>query len=133
MVCMARRDRRWRVINRTTGALVAGHVREARSFTERLVGLMFRPSLPWGHGLLIRPCNAIHTLFMRFPIDAVYLGPEGRVLRVDRRVKPWRVARPCPGAAAVLELPAGGAAQVSAGHVVEVVPAFPAGREAPGR
>lgn len=109
-----------RVINCTTGVVVAERVEDARSFRQRLVGLAFRKTLPPGHGLLLRPCNAIHTCFMRFAIDAVYLASDGRVLRVDRHLEPWRIARPCFGAVAVLELPAGGGNSLDVGHVVRI-------------
>ena len=105
----------WRVQNMRSGEVVASSVEGAQSFWGRLRGLMLRSYLPPGHGLLLRPCNAIHTFFMRFPIDAIYLDATGRVLRIDRALAPWRIARPCPGARAVLELPAGGAAMVRAG------------------
>ena len=56
--------------------------------------------------MLLRPASSIHTFFMRFPIDAVFLDEELRVLRVAPALGPWRaVAR--RGARAVLELPAG--------------------------
>jgi hypothetical protein len=69
-------------------------------------GLLGRRSLRAGEGLLIRPAPSIHTFFMRFAIDAVFLGRDGDVLKVADNVKPWR-ARSCRGARAVLELAAG--------------------------
>jgi hypothetical protein len=69
-------------------------------------GLLGRSSLPPGEGLLIRPAPSIHTFFMRFPIDAVFISREGEVLKVASRVKPWRT-RSCRRAYAVLELSAG--------------------------
>ena len=56
--------------------------------------------------MLIRPAPSIHTFFMRFSIDAVFLSRSGHVLKVASAVKPWR-ARFCRGAYAVLELGAG--------------------------
>ena len=73
---------------------------------RRLKGLLGRDELPPGHGLLLRPANAVHTFFMRFPIDIVFLDRDLRVLRVAAHVKPWRAAAR-RGAHAVLELPAG--------------------------
>jgi uncharacterized membrane protein (UPF0127 family) len=75
----------------------------------RLRGLLGRPSLPAGEGLLIRPAPSIHTLFMRFAIDAVFLDADMRVLGVEEALRPWRAAGR-RGARAVLELPAGAAA-----------------------
>ena len=62
----------------------------ARSFWARLKGLIGRRGLPSGRGLLILRCNAIHTLFMRYPIDAVFLDRAGRVVRRVRGIRPWR-------------------------------------------
>ena len=62
----------------------------ARSFLARLRGLIGRRGLPPGQGLLILRCNAIHTFFMRFAIDAVFYDSEDRVVKVVRNVRPWR-------------------------------------------
>jgi len=72
----------------------------------RMKGLLGRKSLPSGEGLLLRPAGSVHTAFMRFPIDAVFLDDEGCVLRVAADLRPWRAAG-CRGARAVLELSSG--------------------------
>ena len=69
-------------------------------------GLLGRSELRPGEGLLLRPASAIHTFFMRFPIDAVFLDREWRVVGIADDVAPWRTAAR-KGAKAVLELPAG--------------------------
>lgn len=63
----------------------------ARSFLARLKGLIGRQSLPPGRGLLILKCNAIHTFFMRFPIDATFYDREDRVVKTVRDIRPWRL------------------------------------------
>jgi len=63
----------------------------ARSFGARVRGLIGRRSLPPGEGMLILRCNAIHTCFMRFPIDATFLDAENRVVKVVRNIRPWRL------------------------------------------
>ena len=73
-------------------------------------GLLGRRELPRDESLLIRPAPSIHTCFMRFPIDAVFLSRDGGVLKVAANVKPWRT-RSCRRAYAVLELAAGEAAR----------------------
>ena len=60
----------------------------ARSFRERRRGLAKMAPLPPGYGLRILKCNSIHTIGMRFALDLVWLGRDGRVLRVDRGVRP---------------------------------------------
>jgi uncharacterized protein len=76
----------------------------------RLRGLLGRSDLPAGEGLLLRPAGSIHTAFMRFPIDAVFLDRSDRVLKVAHELAPWRMAG-CRGARAVLELAAGEASR----------------------
>jgi uncharacterized membrane protein (UPF0127 family) len=89
----------------------------------RLRGLLGRASLPAGEGLLIRPAPSIHTAFMRFPIDAVFLDADLCVVGVAAELRPWRVAGH-RGARAVLELPAGAAtdAAVREGERLTAVP-----------
>jgi len=64
-------------------------------------------SLQKGDGLLIIPGNSIHTHFMRFPIDVLYLDKTWRVVAIDENMKPWRIGRIHRNAHSVLELPAG--------------------------
>jgi uncharacterized membrane protein (UPF0127 family) len=72
----------------------------------RLKGLLGKAELGPGEGVLLRPASSIHTWFMRFPIDAVFLDDDLVVLRVAADVGPWRVAGR-RGSRAVLELAAG--------------------------
>ena len=72
----------------------------------RMRGLLGRVELPSGEGLLLKPAPSIHTWFMRFPIDAVFLDDHLRVLSVAAGLRPWRFAGR-RGARAVLELAAG--------------------------
>jgi uncharacterized membrane protein (UPF0127 family) len=72
----------------------------------RLKGLLGRPGLGRDEGLLLTPAPAIHTVFMRFPIDAVFLDRDRRVVGIAPRLRPWRWARRSR-ARAVLELSAG--------------------------
>ena len=93
----------------------------AVTFGRRLRGLMGRRELAPGSGMLLRPAGSVHTCFMRFPIDVVFLDADLRVLRVAHRVEPWRAVR-ARGARAVLELPAGRASHcgVTVGDVLAV-------------
>ncbi|MDQ3933061.1 MAG: DUF192 domain-containing protein [Actinomycetota bacterium] len=81
-------------------------VLEARGLRARLLGLALLREPPPGVALLIPRCSSVHTFGMRFPLDLVFYDARGRVVRIDRGVPPKRVRR-CPGAWAVLELPAG--------------------------
>jgi uncharacterized membrane protein (UPF0127 family) len=72
----------------------------------RMKGLLGKRELVAGEGLLIQPAPSIHTFFMRFPIDVVFLSKNGEVMKVAADVGPWRM-RSCRRAFAVLELAAG--------------------------
>ena len=72
-------------------APLAVDVDVAETFAERARGLIGRPAPAPGRGLLIPRCNAIHTLFMRYPIDATFLDREGRVVKSVRNLRPWRL------------------------------------------
>ncbi len=96
------------LVHVASGRLLAETLEKPRTFFGRGVGLMFRRILPAGHGMLIDPCNGIHMLFMRFPIDALFLDRLDRVKKIYRRVPPWYgVVWIVWGAHKVVELPAG--------------------------
>lgn len=95
------------VRNRTRDAVLGRRVREARSFLSRGRGLMLAPGLEPGEGLLIDPCSSIHTFFMRFPIDVLYVDRSSTIVRADRSMKPWRIGPLFTGSKWVVELPPG--------------------------
>jgi uncharacterized protein len=92
------------------GTVVCEHCLLAETMFARLRGLLGRSGLSLGEGMLLRPAASIHTAFMRFPIDAVFLDRENRVVKVAAELAPWRAAA-CRGSRTVLELPAGEAAR----------------------
>ncbi|HET7269714.1 MAG TPA: DUF192 domain-containing protein [Rubrobacter sp.] len=91
---------------RADGAVVCERCVVADNPWTRLKGLLGRRGLEDGEGLLIRPTGSIHMFFMRFPIDAVFLDRELRILKVVADLKPWRMAAK-KGAKQVLEIAAG--------------------------
>lgn len=66
-------------------------VEVCENFLERARGLIARPAPAEGRGLLIPKCNAVHTCFMRYPIDVTFLDRKGEVVRTVRDVRPWRL------------------------------------------
>jgi uncharacterized membrane protein (UPF0127 family) len=88
------------------GTVVCERCLLAETAPARLRGLLGRDGLASGEGMLLRPAASIHTAFMRFAIDAVFLDGANRVVKVASALRPWRAAA-CAGARAVLELPAG--------------------------
>jgi len=73
----------------------------------RMRGLLGRDSLPQGTGIWLNPCNSIHMFFMRFPIDALFLDRNQRVVSVVSHLRPWRLVWPVKGASSCVEVPAG--------------------------
>ena len=85
--------------------------RVARSFFARLRGLMGVAGLEPGTGVLFPRTSSVHTHFMRFPIDVVFLDRERRVVKIVPALRPWRFSG-AKGADAVLELPPGECARL---------------------
>lgn len=83
----------------------------ADRFRFRLKGLMFRRQMQPGEALLITPCGQIHTFFMNFAIDAVFIDRSGKVLFVQENMKPGKISPYVPHTREVLELNAGAARQ----------------------
>lgn len=73
----------------------------------RMIGLMFKEKLENADGLLINPCNSIHTCFMRYSLDVVFINKDNRVVKIIRDLKPWRMTGLYFEAKKTLELPAG--------------------------
>jgi uncharacterized membrane protein (UPF0127 family) len=93
-----------------TGVSLASALETASTRWQRVKGLLGRSALSADGGLLIRPCRAVHTWFMRFSIDVVFVDRTLRVVRVVHRLAPFRTASGGRQAHAVIELPAGRAA-----------------------
>jgi uncharacterized membrane protein (UPF0127 family) len=102
------RARGERLVNRTRGGQVlAGDVYAVAGFVGRWLGLMGHPGLPAGQALVLEGDNSIHTLFMRFPIDVVFLDKAGRVKHLYHALRPWRFSRVVIGCRRIVELPPG--------------------------
>ena len=93
-------------LQRQDGRVVCEHLLVAARPLRRMRGLLGRSDLPEGEGILLRPAGSVHTFFMRFPIDVVFLDKEDRVLGIESTVPPWRTANR-RGAKSVVELAAG--------------------------
>ena len=106
---------------RSNGDVVCERCLVADTPFARMRGLLGKSQLPAGEGVLLRPAGSVHTFFMRFAIDAVFLDRELRVVGVAERLRPWRAAGR-RGAKSVLELAAGEASRrgVRAGDVLEL-------------
>src|SRR6188472_1335226 len=93
-------------LRREDGRVVAESVTVADSTGRRLRGLLGKKDLPSGQGVLLRPAWSIHTAFMRFPIDVVFLDADQIVVKIVPNLGPFHTAS-CRGAREVVELRAG--------------------------
>jgi uncharacterized protein len=96
-----------RIANQTRSTIIAASASEARSFTEKFLGLMGKANLPESSGLIIRDTNWIHTFWMRFPLDLIYITRERRVVGLEESLPPNRIGKPFWSAHSVVELNAG--------------------------
>jgi uncharacterized membrane protein (UPF0127 family) len=95
-----------RLENERSGSVLATDVVPAFDSASRRRGLLKHESMPEGSALVIAPTNAIHTFFMKFAIDVVFVARDGTVVSVRHRLEPWRIAAAWRGFA-VIELPSG--------------------------
>ena len=86
------------------GKIITENAEIADSFFRRFMGLMFRKGIADDYALHITPCNQIHMLNMRFPIDVVYLSEAGEVVRVDENVPVGRICKTVRDAKSVVEM-----------------------------
>ncbi|MDP8566392.1 DUF192 domain-containing protein [Methylophilus aquaticus] len=106
------------VIHESTQSVLVTDLKRADSFFKRLIGLMFTRELAQSHGLLISPCQQIHTQFMHYAVDVMFLDANNKVLHIERAMKPWRFSKFHKQAKHVLEVNAGAASMVSAGDTL---------------
>jgi uncharacterized membrane protein (UPF0127 family) len=116
--------RRVVVTNLTAGRAIAGRVAVAGGPGRRLLGLMGQRQWRGLDGLLLEPCNSVHTFFMRMPIDVLYLDRGGLVVRLVHNLRPWRLGPIVWRAHRVVELPAGTLerAATQLGHRIAIEP-----------
>jgi hypothetical protein len=114
------------VANLTRNTVLATRLELADTAAKRSKGLLGRTGLATGEGLWIVPCESVHTFFMKFPIDLVYIDRNHRIKKVRSAVAPWRLSA-CLTAHSILELPAGTirATQSHPGDMLEFSPASP--------
>jgi uncharacterized membrane protein (UPF0127 family) len=108
--------------NLSNGKELSNNVIIADSILKRMKGLLGKSELPIGEALWIKPCMSVHTFFMRFPIDVVFLNNKNKVIAIRKNLKPNRITWLYPRAASVLELPAGTieATETKVGDEIEV-------------
>jgi len=112
-------------LRRADGRIVSESVTVMDSFGRRMKGLLGRRRLRQGEGVVLRPSWSVHTWFMRFPIDLLFIDRDGRVLRAAENVGPFRFVSGGRGARRTIELPAGtiANAKVAPGATLALDPA----------
>lgn len=108
------------IINKTNNREIASSFYLADNPLKRMKGLLGRKSLDKGKAMVIRPCSGIHTFFMRFPIDVLFIDKESKVIKTLCDVKPFAISPILAAAKIVIELPAGTIKQsnTSEGHYI---------------
>lgn len=96
-----------KLYQKSTGKLIKQNVELADTFFKRLNGLMFKKSIDKDYALIISPCNSIHMLFMSFPIDALFVDKENKIVGFSKNIKPWRISKIYFDAHYVIEMSAG--------------------------
>ncbi len=99
--------------NATKDQLLIPHLEVAKSFRARGKGLLGRASLAAESGMWIHRCNSIHTFFMKFPIDCIFVDRNLKVKAIYPDVQPWRLLLPIFGASSVIELASGTTSRLS--------------------
>ncbi len=103
------------------GKVLSNNILVADNPLTRIIGLMFRKKPLDSDGLILEPCNSIHTFFMRYPLDIVFLSKTNEVVKIIRYLKPWRMTLIYFKARKTLELPAGNLpADIQVGDILEV-------------
>ena len=97
------------LINITKNSIIANKIIIADKFWTRTRGLIGKRDLKEDEGLLLAPCNAVHMMFMRFPIDVIFLDKDFVVVKIMEGLRPWRTSPIVRGAFQVIELGAGSA------------------------
>jgi uncharacterized membrane protein (UPF0127 family) len=110
-----------RVIKKS-GEVICNNAVVADSFLERGKGLMFSHEIPeGGDGMLIEPCNSIHTCFMKYDLHIVFLNSKNKVVKIIKDMKPWKFTFFYFSARKVLELKTSSRLNLSEGDELEVI------------
>lgn len=112
-----------KIYHSATGLCLAENVVLANTFFKRLRGLMFRRGISPAEALWLRPTNGVHTFWMLFAIDVIFLDRELRIVKLVENMRPFRVTSPHLSARSVLEMPAHSISRASLkiGDQLEVV------------
>lgn len=109
------------IFNLNKGTVIAQQARLASSLGQRMKGLLGQDSLSTNEALVLKPCSSIHTFFMRFSIDVLFLDKNMQIIRLFRNMPPNRLSPIVWGSKIAIELPAGKTSQTNTqvGDIIE--------------
>ena len=110
------------IVNVAKGAVIVQKAQIASSLGQRLKGLLGKKSLLVNEGLILKPCASIHTFFMRFPIDVLFLDKNMHIIKLIQNMPPGRFSSTVWGSKMTIELPAGKLSQTNTqvGDIIEI-------------
>ncbi|MEO0128692.1 MAG: DUF192 domain-containing protein [candidate division WOR-3 bacterium] len=111
------------LINISKNTIISNKAIVGDTFFKRLKGWLGRKNFNWGESLIIRPCKWIHTFFMRFPVDVIFVNAENKIVAMKSCFKPWRISGIYWRARFVIELPCGTIKRTSTtiGDIIELI------------
>jgi hypothetical protein len=95
-----------KIINKTKNTVLAEDVIIADTLFKRMIGLLGKKGLKQGQALILRPCNSIHTFFMQFPIDVIFVDSDNKIVKAISNMHPFRISGIYFKARSAIELPA---------------------------
>lgn len=111
-----------KVYNSSKNNLIADEVRVAQNFFTRSFGLLLKKSLSESEGLIIKPCCSIHTFFMKFAIDVLFINKKNEIVALYENIKPHRILPIHLNSYYVIELPSGSisAKNIEKGNLINI-------------
>lgn len=95
-----------KIINKTKNTILAEDVIIADTLFKRIIGLLGKKGLKQDQALILRPCNSIHTFFMQFPIDVIFVDSDNKIVKAISNMRPFRISGIYFKACSAIELPA---------------------------
>ncbi|GIW21844.1 MAG: hypothetical protein KatS3mg068_0851 [Candidatus Sericytochromatia bacterium] len=93
------------IINTRNNKVIGSNIILGNTLLLRLIGLIGKKELKEDEGILLTPCNSIHMMFMKIPLDIIFLDSENKIIKVIENIKPWKISPIVLKAKSVLELP----------------------------
>ena len=106
-------------INTRTGKIIADDLEMKDSYLGRLIGLLGKKGLREGQGIVLKPCSQIHTCFMRFAIDAVFISKDFKVLKIMKNMGSWHFSPIVLKSLYTLEVASGGITDLAEGDYIK--------------